>query len=179
MTPSIDFDNLIEAIASRHIASMDEGMGTLFVPISGQRDLYVTPGWEGGSLPFCVQDADGHVPWHGDVQVEWTSDLEANIRLYTKALSELVQQAQKAAPLFTAARFYSDEQIADNPNCPFGWGVWFDDQANLPEYDWVHDDGLTRSQAEALATKCNRAGWSCLADVDFDLLENWGKEVAR
>jgi len=89
----MNFDNLIEAIASRHIASMDEGMGTLFVPISGQRDLYVTPGWEGGSLPFCVQDTDGSVPWYGDVQVEWTSDLEANIRLYTKAVNELVQKA--------------------------------------------------------------------------------------
>ena len=90
-----NFDDLIEAIASRNIASMDDWMGTLFVRVNGDRELYATPGWEGGCLPYCVVDDDGEMPLHGDMHVDWTNDLEENIRLYQAALRELVNQANE------------------------------------------------------------------------------------
>tara|TARA_B100000519_G_C14217464_1_gene425738 strand:+ start:1182 stop:1472 length:291 start_codon:yes stop_codon:yes gene_type:complete len=88
-----NFDDLIKAIASRNIASMDVAAGSLFVRVDSERDLYATPGWEGGCLPYCLQNADGDIPLHGDMHVDWTNDLEQNIRLYKAALRELVDQA--------------------------------------------------------------------------------------
>tara|TARA_B100000519_G_scaffold74052_1_gene63665 strand:- start:346 stop:636 length:291 start_codon:yes stop_codon:yes gene_type:complete len=90
-----NFDDLIKAIASRNIASLDVAAGSLFVCVDSERDLYATPGWEGGCLPYCMQNADGDIPFYGDMAVTWTNDLEENVRLYEAALRELVEQARR------------------------------------------------------------------------------------
>ena len=70
----------------------DFWMGTLHVLLPDGRDLYATPGWEGETLPWCVQtDNYSDVDAHGNVHVEWTGNLRVDCDLYMRAIDTLIE----------------------------------------------------------------------------------------
>ena len=101
MIPPEDGDGLVGYwdVLAQVIAKADERvdldfwMGTLHVPLPDGRDLYATPGWEGESLPWCVQtDNYADVDAHGNIPVEWTGRLREDLATYQAALTALIAE---------------------------------------------------------------------------------------
>ena len=82
--------SLVNAIAAAGHAQLDPMMGSLYVQIRCDAQLYATPGWEGVALSWCVCTDCGAVPAHGEVEIAYTGDLQADVELYRVALETLV-----------------------------------------------------------------------------------------
>ena len=68
----------------------DDWMGTIEID-AGDSTLYATPGWEGEALPFgMIVDDTGSVTSHGNLDVTWTGDLEADTALWVEKVTALI-----------------------------------------------------------------------------------------
>ena len=85
------FECLIEAIANRGIADiLDPRAGTLSVFLPKGRTLYLTPGWWGEALSWCVEENDyGEVEASGSIEAPWTGIIDSDVALYVSELRRL------------------------------------------------------------------------------------------
>ncbi len=69
---------------------LEDCMGTISVDL-GDSTLYATPGWEFEALPFgIIVDDTGDVTSHGNLDVTWTGDLDADTAIWVEKVTALI-----------------------------------------------------------------------------------------
>lgn len=93
-----DFRPLFHEITKRQIAELDLLTEALSIALEGDRILYLTPGFEGESLPWCVySEFAGDVESDGNVEVDWTGNVDVDLTRYVDALLDLLDRLGLAA----------------------------------------------------------------------------------
>ena len=85
------FDTLcLLAAAVDPRVTQDDCTGALCVELPSGSEVCATPGFDGGSLPWCVYALPGIVAEFGEIEANWSGDLRQDLAAYRRHLDAIL-----------------------------------------------------------------------------------------